>query len=75
MKTIDLADQIRQLSVDERIRLIGEIWEGIHADTESPPLTDAQQSELRRRIESYRRDPSRVIPAEEVFRRLEERYG
>ena len=76
MKTIDLADKIRRLSVDERIRLIDQIWDGIAADTEPPPpLTAAQRDEIKRRIESYRRDPSRVIPAEEVFRELREQFG
>jgi putative addiction module component (TIGR02574 family) len=75
MKTIDLAEEIRRLSVDERIRLIQEIWDGIAADTDPSPLTNAQQAEIDRRIASYRRDPSRVIPAEEVFEQLRERFG
>jgi putative addiction module component (TIGR02574 family) len=75
MKTIDLADQIRQLSVDERIRLIGDIWEGIHADSEPPPLTEAQRSELARRMDEHKRDPSSAIPWEEAFAKLSERYG
>jgi putative addiction module component (TIGR02574 family) len=75
MKTIDLAEEIRRLSVDERIRLIDQIWDGIAADTEPPPLTAAQRDEIERRIESYRRDPSRVIPAEDVFRELREQFG
>lgn len=75
MKTIDLAEQIRRLSVEERIRLIGDIWEGIHADSEPPPLTDAQRSELRRRIAEHKRDPSSAIPWEEAFARLSEKYG
>jgi len=74
MSTIDIAD-IRQLSVDERIRLIQDIWESIAVDTEPPALTKAQADELDRRIESYRRDPSRAIPAEDVFRELRERFG
>jgi putative addiction module component (TIGR02574 family) len=75
MKTIDIAEEIRRLSVDERIRLIEEIWDGIAADAGPPPLTNAQRAEIDRRIASYRRDPSRVIPAEEVFEQLRERFG
>jgi putative addiction module component (TIGR02574 family) len=75
MSTIDIAEEIRRLSVDERIRLIEEIWESIPVDREPPPLSTAQRNELDRRIESYRRDPSRVIPAEEVFRELREHFG
>jgi putative addiction module component (TIGR02574 family) len=75
MKTIDLAEEIRRLSVDERIRLIEEIWESIPVDREPPPLSTAQRNELDRRIESYRRDPSRAILAEEAFAQLRERFG
>jgi len=38
-------------------------------------LTEAHRQEIRRRLEAYRRDPSIGIPAEEVFRELEELYG
>jgi putative addiction module component (TIGR02574 family) len=75
MQRTDLMDQIRHLSVDDRIRLIGDIWETVHADSEPPPLTDAQRAELRRRIAEHKRDPSSAIPADEVFARLRERYG
>lgn len=68
-------DQILRLSVDERLRLVQQIWDSIAAESEPPPLSDAQRSEVRRRLEAYRQDPSRVIPADEVFRELEERYG
>jgi len=68
-------DQILRLSVDERIRLVQQIWDSIAAESEPPPLSVAQRGELQRRLEAYRRDPSRVIPADEVFRELEERYG
>jgi len=75
MKTIDIAEEIRRLSVDERIHLVQEIWDGIAADTEPPPLTDAQRSEVARRIAEHKRDPSRAIPWDEALATLRERYG
>ncbi|HSU14059.1 addiction module protein [Longimicrobium sp.] len=74
MSTIDIAE-IRRLSVDERIQLLEKIWSSIAADTEPLPPTPAQMSEIERRIEAFRRDPSRVIPAEDVFARLERDFG
>lgn len=68
-------DQIRHLSVEERIRLVQEIWDTIEADSPAPPFPDSQRDEIRRRVEAYRQDPSRVVPADEVFRELEELYG
>jgi len=75
MKRTDLVEQIRRLSVGGRIRLIGDIWETIHADSEPPPLTEAQRAELRRRIAEHKRDPSRAIPADLVFAELRKRFG
>jgi putative addiction module component (TIGR02574 family) len=75
MKTIDLAEEIRRLSVDERIHLIGLIWDGIAADSELPPLTDAQRTEIERRIAAHERDPSSAIPADVAFAELRERFG
>ena len=71
----NVMDQIRHLSVDERIRLVQEIWESIAADNEPPAVSSAQRAEIRRRVEAYRRDPSIGIPAEDVFREMEERIG
>ena len=75
MKNTALVEQIRRLSVDDRIRLIGDIWETIHADSEPPPLTEAQRTELRRRIAEHKRDPSKAIPADLVFAEWRKRYG
>jgi putative addiction module component (TIGR02574 family) len=75
MRTTELAKQIRRLSVADRVRLIGDIWEGIHADSEPPPLTEAQRSELARRIAEHKRDPSSAIPADRVIAELRKRYG
>lgn len=68
-------DEILRLSVDERIRLVQRIWESIAAENPRPELSPADRSEIRRRIDAYRRDPSIGIPAEDVFREIDERLG
>jgi putative addiction module component (TIGR02574 family) len=68
-------DQILRLSVDERIRLVQQIWDSIAAESEPPPLSDAQLSEIERRIAAHKRDPSTAIPWEDALSRLRERYG
>jgi putative addiction module component (TIGR02574 family) len=74
MSGIDF-EAILRLSVDERLRLIDEIWDTIPVDREPPPLTDAQRAEIARRIAEHERDPSSAIPADEVFAELRKRYG
>ena len=58
---------IDSLSIDQKIRLVEDIWDNIaehHA--ESIELTDEQKTELDRRIADYESIPSNVIPWEEV---------
>ena len=58
--------EINSLSVDERIQLVEAIWDGIAAEPGQPVLTDAQLSELKRRVASHRAFPENVVPWEEV---------
>jgi len=53
-----LIDAIKQLSVEERIILVEEIWDGIvDAGDDVVSLSEMQRAELDRRIDSYREQP------------------
>jgi len=62
---------IKTMSVDERIALIGEIWDSL--DPADVPLTDAQRAELDRRLDDLENDPDLGIPWEEVLRQIRSR--
>jgi putative addiction module component (TIGR02574 family) len=57
---------IDQMSRDQRIALVQEIWDTIAA--ESPPslLTESQRLELRRRVAEDDASPDDVVPWEQV---------
>ncbi len=57
---------IDRLGVDERLRLIEELWESVAADSAAVPLTDAQRVELDRRVAEHEANPDDVVPWEEV---------
>ncbi len=57
MKTITL-EEVLQLPVPERIRVVETIWDSIVDHPESLPLTDEQMAELDRRIEAFEKDPA-----------------
>jgi putative addiction module component (TIGR02574 family) len=61
-----------QMSVSERIALIGDLWDSLD-DDELPELTEAQTDELRRRVEDSRRDPNCGSTWEEVRNRIQSR--
>ncbi len=57
-----------KLSIPERIALIGEIWDSITAEGKPLPLSDAQQAELERRIQSDNDGTAKWVSWEDVKR-------
>lgn len=53
---------ILNLSVGERIELIGDLWDSLSEAPESIVLTEAQKTELDRRLEAHRKDPTAGAP-------------
>jgi putative addiction module component (TIGR02574 family) len=70
----ELRAAVFALPVDEKLKLVEELWDSIHED-ELPPLTEAQFEELERRRKKLEENPETGIPGDEFFRRLQERYG
>src|SRR5947199_7616935 len=66
METIDIAN----LSAEERLRLLEELWDRLSATPEAVTLTNAQHEELDRRLDELDRDGPVGIPWEEVLRRI-----
>lgn len=62
--------KIKDLSIEERIVLVGEIWDSIAAEEKLTELTEEQKTELDRRLESYRRNPDESVTWESVKSRL-----
>ncbi|MBV9322848.1 MAG: addiction module protein [Chloroflexi bacterium] len=65
------SDELRRLSVDERLELIGQLWDSL--EHEPLPLSDAQQHELDRRLESLESDPAEGVSWEQLRAELERR--
>ena len=62
----DIREQIKKLSVAERILLVEEIWDSIATENEAFELSPSQKDALDRRIESFRADPSQGRTWEEI---------
>ncbi len=57
---------LEEMSVADRLDLIGVIWDSIASHPEQIPLTDAQKQELDRRLAAHRANPSKVTPWEVI---------
>ena len=60
---------IGDLSVAERIQLVGEIWNSIAEDGGEIEITEVQWEEIDRRLQEYRANPEIAIPWDVVKKR------
>jgi putative addiction module component (TIGR02574 family) len=61
---------IDKLSVEQRLQLLEDIWDGLDGEAPFPPLTPAQEAELGRRIADFEANPNIGSSWEEVKARL-----
>ena len=69
----------RHLSIDERLRLVGDIWDSIAEEAnvraDALPLSPAQVDELQRRVADADAHPDEGIPWEHLRAELMQRGG
>jgi putative addiction module component (TIGR02574 family) len=65
------SDEIARLSPDERLALIGQLWDSL--EDEQVRLTTAQQRELERRLASLDRDRAHTVTWEDFKAELTQR--
>ena len=66
---------IDKMSIDERLALLGEIWDSLSAAQEQVPLTELQKAELDRRLAAHQANPSAAIPWEKIKAEALERFS
>ncbi|MBI5431556.1 MAG: addiction module protein [Planctomycetes bacterium] len=54
-------DELRKLSIEDRLRLIETIWESIEEDRAPTEISDELKQELHARWAEHLRDPSKAI--------------
>ena len=64
---------IDRLAVEDRLDLVGQIWDSIAADSTAIPLTEPQRKELDRRIADHETNPDDVVSWENVNASVSER--
>lgn len=64
---------IKDLSAEERLGLIEQLWDSLRDTPSEIPLTAAQREELDRRLDEIDRGAVEGIPWEEVLRQIRKR--
>ena len=67
------AFNIDDLSQEERLTLLEQLWDSLTVDPGAVPLTSAQQAELDHRLDEIDRGDVKGIPWEEVVRQIRRR--
>ena len=68
-----LLTTILELPISDRLQLVQEIWDSIYACPELLPVTDAQKTELDRRLESHAQVPTQGVSWSALRQRLLDR--
>lgn len=69
-----MSSNLRNLPVDERIRLVEDLWDSIASDRSKLPLTSDQQMELDKRLDAYEIDGDPGKLAEDVIEDIRIRF-
>ncbi len=64
------ATAIARLPVAERVRLLGVIWDSLAAERDGFALTSEQLSEMTRRLDEHRAQPTTSLPRNHVAREM-----
>ena len=68
-----MIDNLRTLSIVERIRLVEDLWDSIASDQAALSLTDEQRAELDRRLDAYESEGIKGRIASEVIADIRKR--
>jgi putative addiction module component (TIGR02574 family) len=67
MESNEMNPTLRGLPIEQRIRLVEDLWDSIAADQGALLLTDEQRAELDRRLGAYEADGNPGRPANEAI--------
>lgn len=70
MDVAKLMKEVGNWPVEERLRLIEEVWGSLSERPEDMVLSEVHKQDLQRRLDTYRDDPKAGSPWDEVETRL-----
>jgi putative addiction module component (TIGR02574 family) len=62
-----MIERLRELPIEERIRLVQELWDSIAQDREELSVSEEQKALLDRRLDAYEADGIKGRKAEDVI--------
>ena len=66
--------KLQKLPIEERIKVVEDLWDSIAADQKALPLTASQKAELDRRLDAYEVDKNKgrlaIIGVADILRKI-----
>ena len=69
-RIVSMATNLKLLPIDEKLRLVQDLWESIAADASSVPVNPDHLKEVEERLAKYRIDGDRGAPVRDVVERV-----
>jgi putative addiction module component (TIGR02574 family) len=66
MDIATVVEEVDAWPVDQRIQLVGTLWDSLISAGAEPELTDEQAAELDRRLDAAEADPGNVLTWEQI---------
>lgn len=66
----EIKNQFNELTIDDRLKLLYELWDELADDPKAVTLSEAQAQELDRRYERHLANPDEAIPWADVRNRV-----
>ena len=70
MQATKLLEEIRQLSADDRLDLLNQLWSELGASDAIAPLTPEQMRVLDARLEEHLANPDQVVPWDQARKQI-----
>ena len=74
MKSERIKEEIKELTLSEKLLLVEDIWDLIAADSSEVPVPVWQKEELDKRYEEYKAGELKLYNWEEIHNHLREKY-
>ncbi len=59
-------DEVESWPIDDRLRLVQDVWDRLAAGGQEPELSDEMKTEIDRRLAAHAANPEAAIPWEQV---------
>ena len=70
---MNMSTSLYELPLEERLRIVEDLWDSIAADSQTLPLSEAHKEVLEQRLSTFKQDGNKGRPADEILAEIKTR--